>query len=157
MQHENSMSPEVIEQIQTLAVSLKSMHLAATMEEAMERAKVIILQSKGTNDQPLKNVLQKGEQEVRQSVEESMNGMQKIDLTLDKMRDELSQVEARQQQNVHEVKKDVKKNVNQVHEDIISHAKEQKDFEMIEGDLIKKKQALKDMKDFIEMAKEVQK
>src|SRR3989338_8427263 len=97
------MEYEIEEQIQTLARSLKGMHLAATMEEALERARVIILQSKGTSDQPLKQVIQKEEHRVQQDVEQGVQDVQKIDVTLDKMKDELSQVEEKEQENKKEV------------------------------------------------------
>ncbi len=151
------MEHEIEEQIKTLALSLKGMHLSATMEEALARAREIILQSRGTSDQPLKQVIQKEELRVQQGIEQDMHDVQKIDVTLDHVKDALSQGKEEQQSNNEELKIVVKTETAHVQDDKSAHAREQNDFEIVKGDLTRKKQAFDDIKEFVEMAKEVQK
>ncbi len=86
------MDQETEERIKTLAVSLKSMHLAATMEEALARAQEIILTTTSKDDTSIK-VMLKDAKNVEQVIDEILPSVDKADVTLEKIKDELSQLE----------------------------------------------------------------
>ena len=157
MEHETS------EQIKTLALSLKSMHLVATMDEALARAKDIILGAKSNSkeqqfgEQPLKNVLKSEEKTVNKTIIEDVQHIERTDVTLDNIKNELSKIDERQQKDTQTVKKKVQEGVNFVVEDVEMHKDKVKDVLILKEQLAKKKQALEDVKEFVNMADEVQK
>ncbi|MBI4016623.1 MAG: hypothetical protein HY363_02925 [Candidatus Aenigmarchaeota archaeon] len=149
------MDAETSRRISELASSLKKMHLATTMEEAVERAKEIIISTKTKEqDKPLEQLVGISKEE-RNTVNEAVNAVKHVidaDDTLNKVKDELSKLKSTFQ-NVKEAVADA--NTASL-TDTKVHAEEKKQTDILKKKIIQQQQAVVDAEEFVKMADDIQ-
>jgi len=154
------MDAETARRVSELAASLKKMHLATTMEEATERAKEIILKTKSeAKDRPIKELfddVKHSEGQAARAVVADAGAVEKADVTLDKIRKELLHVDNQQKAAGQSLAGDVNKAKSVLADDVAQHGQEVQDVQQLKKDVAKRKQAVDDVKEIVEMADRVQ-
>jgi len=86
------MDPKKVEKINALARSMKELHLASSMEEAMERAKEILLGSDEQEDKSIKSLFKEMKTEDKHAKKESEE-LHKLKEELKKEQDAIADIE----------------------------------------------------------------
>lgn len=147
------MDAETSRRISELATSLKKMHLATTMEEAVERAKEIILSTKTKeHDKPLEQLMAKEEKKTVKEVTNAVRQVMDTDDTFHKVKDELSKLKPDTQL----VKEAVSDANTASFTDEKIHAEEKKQTDILKKKLAQQQQAVEDAEEFVDMADKVQ-
>ena len=135
------MDPETSKRISELAANLKKLHLAATMEEAHQRAKEMIL---GENvDKPIQDVVK--DKSISELHDELKERVDRLDSTSDASMDQAGRIDA----SLDRVKE-------ALHEDSRRHDIEKEDLKGLKEDVDDAKRRKDELKDIVEEADYVQ-
>lgn len=141
------MDPGTSKKIVELAKNLKALHLAASTEEAEQRAKEIIL---GTVKHEELAEVEQGLAEVRESLHDSHDDAHQ---RLSELKEDERSVEKHMKGEAKE-SRDV---LGRLREDEHTHALEKSDTKALERDVDTEKRIADDIKDIVELAEKVQK